>query len=269
MKTKTLKRRILTAFTGIIVILSVCILALGAYILKKEIFSRTQRQIERSLDSARTFYLDEIDRIGFLLRAADLNLPADTLKETLRVDYLIRLPLEQALTVDSKIVRKSATEMKSLGGTRIISQDELVAMGIESQKKAQIVIQNTPKARPSTRKVLESVMAKECVLPIRDSEGHTTEVVYAGRFINRDYVLVDRIRKLVFGDELYHDKPVGTVTVFQDDVRVSTNVLTADGKRAIGTRVSEESELSAHGFQMKCIMRLSKTAIDGWIGHLL
>ena len=240
MKTKTLKRRILTAFTGIIVILSVCILALGAYVLKKEIFSRTQRQIERSLDSARTFYLDEIDRIGFLLRAADLNLPADTLKETLRVDYLIRLPLEQALTADSKIVRKSATEMKSLGGTRIISQDELVAMGIESQKTAQIVIQNTPKARPSTRKVLESVMAKECVLPIRDSEGHTTEVVYAGRFINRDYVLVDRIRKLVFGDELYHDKPVGTVTVFQDDVRVSTNVLTADGKRAIGTRVSDE-----------------------------
>jgi signal transduction histidine kinase len=156
------------------------------------------------------------------------------------VDYLIRLPLEQALTVDSKIVRKSATEMKSLGGTRIISQDELVAMGIESQKTAQIVIQNTPKARPSTRKVLESVMAKECVLPIRDSEGHTTEVVYAGRFINRDYVLVDRIRKLVFGDELYHDKPIGTVTVFQDDVRVSTNVLTADGKRAIGTRVSDE-----------------------------
>jgi len=240
MKTKTLKRRILTAFTGIIVILSVCILALGAYVLKKEIFSRTQRQIERSLDSARTFYLDEIDRIGFLLRAADLNLPADTLKETLRVDYLIRLPLEQALTADSKIVRKSATEMKSLGGTRIISQDELVAMGIESQKTAQIVIQNTPKARPSTRKVLESVMAKECVLPIRDSEGQTTEVVYAGRFINRDYVLVDRIRKLVFGDELYHDKPIGTVTVFQDDVRVSTNVLTADGKRAIGTRVSDE-----------------------------
>ena len=240
MKTKTLKRRILTAFTGIIVILSVCILALGAYVLKKEIFSRTQRQIERSLDSARTFYLDEIDRIGFLLRAADLNLPADTLKETLRVDYLIRLPLERALTADSKIVIKSATEMKSLGGTRIISQDELVAMGIESQKTAQIVIQNTPKARPSTRKVLESVMAKECVLPIRDSEGHTTEVVYAGRFINRDYVLVDRIRKLVFGDELYHDKPVGTVTVFQDDVRVSTNVLTADGKRAIGTRVSDE-----------------------------
>ncbi|MHC5183175.1 MAG: cache domain-containing protein, partial [Planctomycetota bacterium] len=222
----------LTAFTGIIVILSVCIMALGAYILKKEIFTRTQRQIERSLDSARTFYLDEINRIGFLLQAADLDGSADPLKETLKVDYLRRLPIEQAMIADSAIVRRSAAERQPLGGTRIISQNELMAIGVGNQKTVQIPIQDTPKARPSTRKVLESVMAKEYVLPIRDSEGHTTEVVYAGRFINRDYVLVDRIRKLVFGDELYHDKPVGTVTVFQDDVRVSTNVLTADGKRA-------------------------------------
>ena len=240
MKTKTLKRRILTAFTGIIVILSVCILALGAYVLKKEIFSRNQRQIERSLDSARMFYLDEINRIGFLLQAADLDGPADTLKEMLKVDYLRRLPIEQALTADSEIVRKSAVQGQPLGGTRIISQDELAAMGVTNQKTAQIEIQDTPKARPSTRSVLNSMMAKEYVLPIPDSLGGIIEVVYAGRLIDRDNVLVDRIRKLVFGDELYHDKPIGTVTVFQDDVRVSTNVLNADGTRAIGTRVSEE-----------------------------
>jgi len=53
-------------------------------------------------------------------------------------------------------------------------------------------------------------------------------------------VLVDRIRKLVFGDEHYKNKPVGTVTIFQDDVRISTNVLNEKGHRAIGTRVSEE-----------------------------
>jgi two-component system NtrC family sensor kinase len=240
MKTKTLKRRILTAFTGIIVILSVCILALGAYILKKEIFTRTQRQIERSLDSARTFYLDEINRIGFLLQAADLDGSADPLKEILKVDYLRRLPIEQAMIADSAIVRRSAAERQPLGGTRIISQNELTAIGVGNQKTVQIPIQDTPKARPSTRRVLESVMAKEYALPIQDSQGLVTEIVYAGRIINRDYVLVDRIRKLVFGDELYHDKPIGTVTVFQDDVRVSTNVLDADRERAIGTRVSEE-----------------------------
>ena len=240
MKTKTLKQRILTAFTGIIVIISVCILALGAYVLKKEIFTRNQRQIKRSLDSARTFYLEEINRIGFLLQAADFDAPEETLKNILRVDYLRRTPLEQALTADSEIVKKSAAEQQPLGGTRIISQDELTAIGIVNQDAVQIAILETPKARPSTRTALGSVMAKEYALPLRDSGGAVTEVIYAGRVINKDYVLVDRIRKLVFGDELYHDRPIGTVTIFQDDVRISTNVLDANGERAIGTRVSEE-----------------------------
>lgn len=240
MKTNTLKQRILTGFTGIIVILAVCILALGVYVLKKEIFNRNQLQIERSLDSARTFYLEEIDRIGFSLRTADLKAPVDILKQTLQLHYLYRIPLDKASESNSSIVRACATEGKPLGGTRIISQQELELMGSDAEQAAQIVIQQTPKARPSDRTVLQTAMAKECAVPIRDENGHIREVVYAGRIINRDYVLVDRIRKLVFGDELYKDKPVGTVTIFLDDVRISTNVLDEQGIRAVGTRVSEE-----------------------------
>jgi two-component system NtrC family sensor kinase len=184
--------------------------------------------------------LDEINRIGFLLQAADLDSDAGTLKEILRVDYFCRLPLEQALVAESEIVRKAAAKQQSLGGTRIILSEELAEMEVANQRTVNIAIQDTLKARPSTRTELGSVMAKEYVIPIRDRQGHVTEMVYAGRIINLDFVLVDRIRDLVFGDELYNGKPVGTVTVFQDDVRISTNVLDAYGKRAIGTRVSEE-----------------------------
>jgi signal transduction histidine kinase len=38
---------------------------------------------------------------------------------------------------------------------------------------------------------------------------------------------------------MFDDKPTGTVTIFQDDVRITTNVLDQNAKRAIGTRVSE------------------------------
>jgi len=50
----------------------------------------------------------------------------------------------------------------------------------------------------------------------------------------------DKIRSTVFKEEEYKGRPVGTATIFQDDVRISTNVRAADGTRAIGTRASAE-----------------------------
>jgi len=127
-------------------------------------------------------------------------------------------------------------------------------MSQDIQTRAYIKIEDTPKAAPSTIDVLESAMSKEYAMPVFDLHGQVQEIVYAGRVINQDYRLVDRIRRLVFGDELYRDKPVGTVTVFQDDVRISTNVLNEKGERAIGTV-----------FQQKSVMLLWKKDNAGWI----
>ena len=103
-----------------------------------------------------------------------------------------------------------------------------------------IAVKVTPKARPTGKKMVDSVMAKEYAVPIVDEKGETTAVLYGGRAINRDYTLVDHVREMVFGREMYKDKPVGTVTIFLDDVRIATNVQDKDGQRAIGTQVSEE-----------------------------
>ncbi|MBW1912801.1 MAG: cache domain-containing protein [Deltaproteobacteria bacterium] len=58
--------------------------------------------------------------------------------------------------------------------------------------------------------------------------------------INRDYYIVDRIKEIVFKGEKDKGKDTGTATIFQGDLRISTNVKTAEDQRAIGTRVSEE-----------------------------
>jgi len=76
--------------------------------------------------------------------------------------------------------------------------------------------------------------------PVRDESDRITGVLYGGRALNFRYELVDELRDLVLGADLYDGKPMGTVTLFLGGVRVSTNVLGPDGRRAVGTRVSDE-----------------------------
>jgi hypothetical protein len=87
-----------------------------------------------------------------------------------------------------------------------------------------------------TREIRLGVIA----VPVFDKTGPMAGVLYGGRVINRDFTLVDRVRDMVFGEDMYNDKPVGTVTILQDDVRISTNVQDEGGQRAVGTRVSDE-----------------------------
>jgi two-component system NtrC family sensor kinase len=58
--------------------------------------------------------------------------------------------------------------------------------------------------------------------------------------LNRNFEIVDKVVQTVFRDRVYRGRGVGTATIFQDDVRISTNVLDAGGARAVTTRVSAE-----------------------------
>jgi two-component system NtrC family sensor kinase len=63
-------------------------------------------------------------------------------------------------------------------------------------------------------------------------------VVYGGVLLNRNHEIVDKIKQTVFQGLQYQGQDMGTATIFQDDMRISTNVLNADGSRAIGTRAA-------------------------------
>ncbi len=75
--------------------------------------------------------------------------------------------------------------------------------------------------------------------PLRNAEGRVVALLYGGRALNHDLELVDRLRALTLGEELYEGKPLGTVTLFLHGVRVATNVVDGEGRRAVGTEVSD------------------------------
>ena len=71
-------------------------------------------------------------------------------------------------------------------------------------------------------------------------DGHLIGIIQMGRLLNGAAEEVDRIRNAVFENEYYRGKPVGTATIFMGDMRISTNVQDSQGRRAVGTHVSEE-----------------------------
>jgi two-component system NtrC family sensor kinase len=224
----------------IIVVLAALIAILGYYVIKADIMDRAQRKVRDNLKAARSFYQGEIDRIetAFNLVSFDSNLAV--LRVRMNLHYLQCVAASEIETAGSEIVKSAFDAHKGIGGTRIMSDEELSKIDPSLVEATRIQIRATPMALPTDKKQLDAVMVKEYALPVLDKNGKIEKIYYGGRIINRDYELVDKIRLLVFGSEQYHSKPVGTVTIFQGDTRISTNVLDENGQRAVGTRVSAQ-----------------------------
>lgn len=236
----SIKTRILLSFLVVILTLSVSIALLGYYVTKRDIFERAERKVLSDLKVAHMVYTAEIERIGQGLRLVSPDGDIDELRRKLDLHYLQYVPASEFAKLHSSLARAAATAGRALGGTRLVSSEELDSMPGDLAGKRPIPVKATRMAGPTDREVLNRAMAKEYAVPRVDEAGRVEGVFYGGRVINRDYTFVDRIRDTVYGRELYRGKPVGTVTIFQDDVRISTNVLDEDGQRAIGTRISEE-----------------------------
>ena len=83
-------------------------------------------------------------------------------------------------------------------------------------------------------------MALVAAAPVRDAQAGVIGVLYGGILLSRDLSIVDRVGDPPSKADRYEDGSAGSVTIFQDDVRIATNVRTAAGERAFGTLAQEE-----------------------------
>lgn len=86
-------------------------------------------------------------------------------------------------------------------------------------------------------------LVSRTVVSIKDKHDNVIGFLDGGILLNNSTQLVDQISNLIYPQREGFNRHVGTVTVFLDDLRVSTNVpLSSEDSagRAIGTRVSHE-----------------------------
>ena len=98
----------------------------------------------------------------------------------------------------------------------------------------------TARAAPSDREHEDRAMIIRGLQLVVNDQGRAIALLEAGVLLNRNFDFVDEIRDLVYGRGSLAPGSRGTVTVFLDDVRVTTNVPSSDDTRALGTRVSRE-----------------------------
>jgi two-component system, NtrC family, sensor kinase len=137
------------------------------------------------------------------------------------------------------IIDESVSSERSITATEIIPASLLVKAGLSEQ--ASITILDTPKASPELfdPRELTDGLALFSVSPVKSDSGQVLGSAVALHLLNNDFTLVDKIKEVA---------EVDNVTIFLGDLRVSTNVMTRAGGRAIGTRVSDEvSQVVLHG----------------------
>lgn len=117
-----------------------------------------------------------------------------------------------------------------ISATEVIPREILVETGLDDQ--ARIKLLDTPKAAPEPFDPREGTAGLGIVgvAPIQEDD-RTIGIVAIFHLFNNDFTLVDAIKD---------SARVDTATIFFGDLKVSTNVMTEQEERAVGTRVSQD-----------------------------
>jgi two-component system NtrC family sensor kinase len=147
---------------------------------------------------------------------------------------------QQTSTTKTRVssAQQDAQNGKQSSGIEIFSASDLAAEGLAEEVSLPLIM--TARAHPTEKKVEDRGMMIRALYPIIDTQGKILAILDAGVLLNANFTFVDVIRDLVYGPGSLIEGSIGTVTVFLDDVRITTNVPISPGERALGTRVSDE-----------------------------
>lgn len=154
---------------------------------------------------------------------------------TYKLDFIKLHPISE-LDLFSAKNQRQLLQGKQETFFQVVDEQLLNSLSSTLSVKAEVPILNSDESE-------YRALISRSLIPLFDHNGELQWIIDGGLLLNNSTSLVDRIRDLIYPLGSLPDGNLGTVTLFLDDLRVSTNVpLTSDStaSRAIGTRVSSE-----------------------------
>ena len=263
-----LRAKLILSFSTVILFGGLLTLILGTKLEHKTIFDLAQAKVRHDLASAWMVYNDKLNHLKDIVR---LNSTQESLQHALKQNnhvllqrHLDRVRINFGLDIltltdtEGRVVFRSAQPeiwgddqsgnplvIKALAGdivsgTQIVSRQELLKESQRLAEQSYLKFIPTPKASLRDKDYEENGMMLQAAAPLIDNSAQILGVIYTGILLNRNPEIVDRVKDVVFRGEKYKGREIGTVTIFQHDLRISTNVKDTSGHRSIGTRVSKE-----------------------------
>lgn len=263
-----LRRKLVLGFLAVIGFGGIVSLFFGTRLEHRTIVSLAQAKVRHDLSSARMVYDDSLRSIESVVRlsaaldflgpvlktggdqAAAARLDAirreyglDTLTltdERGRVVLRARQPQIRGGDLSGDPLVQSALQGRGRAGTAIVPRAELLKEGSDLAERASFTFVPTPMASDRADDREEDGMMMKAAAPVTGGGSRILGALVGGVLLNRDFAIVDRVKEIISQGERYKGRDIGTATIFQDDLRIATNVLDASGRRAVGTRVSRE-----------------------------
>ena len=195
-------------------------------------FQNEFRQFDSNLDDSR-------QRLDVFLEAQ---------KRKLDLDFLSLVSVsEAAADPDLRFMLPKVKGSDAYSGMMVLSPNRLARIDPDLVTVANIPLVETPRSQKLTKTVEDRGLLSRSLLPIPDANGNIAWYLDGGILFNRNTRIVDKIRDLVYDKGTLPERSIGTVTIFLDNIRISTNVplhfFPQNGEaqgRALGSLVSEE-----------------------------
>ncbi|BCV38589.1 MULTISPECIES: ATP-binding protein [Shewanella] len=209
---------------------------------------RQEKQLEHVMQSFdfQTHFRSILE--GKQLKKKELNVFLDQQRKALDLDFLrlVRIA-DAAADPDLRQMLPLVQGQSAYSGLMVLSSSRLARIDPELAERAKIPVKMTLRAQNPDREVEERGMLSRSLLPVADENGKIGWYLDGGILFNRNTRIVDHIRDLVYDKGTLPERSIGTVTIFLDNIRISTNVPLhffpkedENRGRALGTLVSEE-----------------------------